>query len=72
MKQFIQTKFFRLLQTNSQENNSTKKLDEMYEEFAGLLFAESKKPSLPDYRNALCYARVEFACLQHRDEMEKK
>lgn len=43
----------------------------MYEEFAGLLFTESNKSSLSDYRNALCYARVEFACLQHRDEMKK-
>jgi hypothetical protein len=72
MKQFIQTEFFRLLRNNSQKNNPTKKLDKMYEEFAVFLFSESNKSSLPDYRNAMCYARVEFACLQHRDEMKKK
>jgi hypothetical protein len=72
MKQFIQTEFFRLLRNNSQEENLTKKLDKVYEKFASLLFAESNKSSLFDYRNALCYARVEFACLQQRDEMKKK
>jgi hypothetical protein len=72
MKQFIQTEFFRLLRNNSQKDNSAKKLEKMYEKFASMLFAESKKSSLHDYHNALCYAGVEFACLQRQGEMKKK
>jgi hypothetical protein len=72
MKQFIQTEFFRLLQNNSRKGNPVKKLEKAYEKFAGTLLAESNMPALPDYRNALYYARVEFACLQNRDEMKKK
>ena len=72
MKQFIQTEFFRLLQNNFPEDNPAKKLEEAYEEFAGMLLAENNMLSLLDYRNALCYAGVEFSCLQNQDEMKKK
>jgi hypothetical protein len=50
MKQFIQTEFFQQLRNSSPEDNPVKKLEESYEEFAGLLFAESNKSSLPDNR----------------------
>jgi hypothetical protein len=72
MKQFIQTEFFRLLQNNSPDDNPARKLEDAYEEFVGMLLAKSNMPSLLDYRNALCYARVEFSCLQNQGEMKKK
>jgi hypothetical protein len=72
MKQFIQTEFFRLLQNNSPKGNPVKKLEKSYEKFAGTLLAKNNMPALPDYHNALCYAGVEFACLQNQDEMKKK
>jgi hypothetical protein len=46
MKQFIRTDFFRLLQNNSPDDNPAKKLEEAYEEFAGMLLAKSNMPSL--------------------------
>lgn len=67
MEQFIQTEFFRLLQNNSPEGNPVRKLEKSYKKFAGTILAKNNMPALLDYRNALCYARVEFACLQNQD-----
>jgi hypothetical protein len=74
MTRFTQAEFFRLLQNNSHGGNpvEVKKLEKAHKKFAGTLLAENNVLSLFDYRNALCYTRVEFACLQNRDEMKKK
>jgi hypothetical protein len=68
MKQFTQTEFFRQLRENSQKDN----LEKLYEKFASMLFAERNKLSSTDYHKALCYAKVEFSCLQNQGEMKKK
>jgi hypothetical protein len=68
MKRFIQTKFFRVLRENPENDN----LEKLYVEFVKIVFAESNQLSLFDYRNALCYAKVEFVCLQNLNKMKKK
>jgi hypothetical protein len=68
MKQFIQNELFRQLRDNSQKDN----LEKLYKKFARMLFAESNKLSLSDYHKMLCYAKVEFACLQNQGKMKKK
>ena len=64
MKQFISTKFFRLLQEASQTgiDIEAEVLKTGYEDFVMLLFSKnSVSTDRADYHNTLTYTRVEFS-----------
>ena len=71
IKHHIQNEFFRLLQDGSPNDYLPNNLGKLYEEFASMLFAESYKLSLYNHHKALCYAKVEFTCLQNRNTIKQ-
>jgi hypothetical protein len=68
MERFTKTKFFLSLKEN--KNIQSSSLNDAYDEFVRLLFAESAGMEKVSYHNALVYTSVELAGLT--DVLEKK
>jgi hypothetical protein len=67
MKQFTETRFFRLMETSSTQNHSPELVRDAYEEFADALFLErSKIPDMNTFFNTVCYTQAELEHLRRK------
>jgi hypothetical protein len=67
MKQFIETRFFRLMETSPSQNHSPELVRDSYEEFADALFLERSKISdMNTFFNTVCYTQAELEHLRRK------